>query len=205
MKASIPRNQADPRPGDSNGTPNGDFDGAEIRALRKARSLSLTQLAERCELSVGYISQIERNRSTPSVRVLSRLAQALGVTVGWFFRGGSDGPADENDIVVRRGNRRCMHFREGFVDYLLSPGLDGKLELVLSHFPPGATTGEAYNHRGEEAGYVLRGRLEIRVGERRFELEAGDSFTFSSTEPHGYRNLAAEETVVIYAITPPTY
>ena len=52
---------------------------------------------------------------------------------------------------------------------------------------------------------MLQGRLEITVGTRRFELEAGDSFAFASSEPHGYRNLDDGETVVVYAITPPSY
>jgi transcriptional regulator with XRE-family HTH domain len=182
-----------------------EFDGQEVRALRKARRFSLAVLAERSGLSVGYLSQVERNQSTPSVKALSAIARALDVTVGWFFSGGNAGPREEKGLVVRRDNRRRIIFRDGFVDYLLSPGLDRALELLISHFKPGATTGEPYTHRGEEAGLVLKGRLEITVGDRRVVLEEGDSFTFASTEPHGYRNLDAGETVVVYAITPPSY
>jgi transcriptional regulator with XRE-family HTH domain len=181
------------------------FDGAEVRGLRKARQMPLAELARLTGLSVGYLSQVERNRSTPSVKALSAVANALGVTVGWFFSGGGAGPREEKGIVVRRDNRRRIIFREGFVDYLLSPGLDCAIELLISHFKPGATTGEPYSHRGEEAGLVLKGRLEVTVGERSFVLEEGDSFDFQSNEPHGYRNLADGETVVVYAITPPSY
>lgn len=182
-----------------------EFDGNEVRALRKVREMSLVTLAERCGLSVGYLSQIERNLSTPSVKALSVIAQSLGVTVSWFFSGGAAGPSNEKGVVVRSSNRRRLDFRDGFVDYLLSPTLEGSLELILSHFTPGATTGEPYSHRGEEAGLVLKGRLEVTVGERRFVLEAGDSFTFASTEPHSYCNLDDGETVVVYAVTPPSY
>ncbi|MCB1749611.1 MAG: cupin domain-containing protein [Gammaproteobacteria bacterium] len=182
-----------------------EFDGHEVRALRKARRFSLAVLAARTGLSVGYLSQVERNQSTPSVKALSAIARALDVTVGWFFSGGAAGPGEEKGLVVRRDNRRRIIFRDGFVDYLLSPGLDGALELLISHFKPGATTGEPYTHRGEEAGLVLKGRLEITVGERCVVLEEGDSFTFASTEPHGYRNLDDGETIVVYAITPPSY
>ncbi|MEQ8164644.1 MAG: XRE family transcriptional regulator, partial [Alphaproteobacteria bacterium] len=139
------------------------FDGAEVRGLRKARQMPLTELARLTGLSVGYLSQVERNRSTPSVKALSAIAHALGVTVGWFFSGGGAGPREEKGIVVRHDNRRRIIFREGFVDYLLSPGLDGAIELLISHFKPGATTGEPYTHRGEEAGLVLKGRLEVTV------------------------------------------
>lgn len=203
--ATTPRRQPDPHATPAPGDAVSRFDGAEIRALRKARQLGLTALAERTGLSVGYLSQIERNLATPSVKALTAIAAALGVTVGWFFSGGHAGPQDERGVIVRRDNRRRMIFRDDFVDYLLSPGLEGAIELLISHFKPGATTGEPYTHRGEEAGLVLQGRLEITVGSRRFVLEAGDSFAFASSEPHGYRNLDDGETVVVYAITPPSY
>ena len=181
------------------------FDGSEIRTLRKVRGMSLTEFSEKVNLSIGYLSQIERNVSIPSVKALTAIARALDVTVSWFFSGGRAGPSHEKGFVVRRGNRRRIMFRDGFVDYLLSPSLDGTLELVLSHFKSGASTGRPYTHRGEEGGMVLQGRLEITVGERRFIIEEGDSFTFPSTEPHAYSNIYDGETIVMYALTPPTY
>lgn len=186
-------------------TGTGELDGSEVRALRKARGLSLNALAGETGLSVGYLSQIERGISCPSLKALGAIARALGITVGWFFSGGNSGPVAEKGFVVRKQNRRRIMFREGFVDYLLSPNLEGKLEFILSHFSPGASTGEKYTHRGEEGGLVLEGRLEITIGEQSFILEAGDSFNFDSTEPHRYRNVHDGETVVVYGITPPTY
>ncbi|MBI4693700.1 MAG: cupin domain-containing protein [Gammaproteobacteria bacterium] len=183
----------------------GELDGAEIRALRKARSMSLVELARRADLSIGYISQIERNCSTPSVKALGAIARALGVTIGWFFSAGSAGPGDEKGIVLRKQHRRRIGFRDGFVDYLLSPDLEGEIEMLLTHFSVGASTGEPYTHRGEESGLVLKGRLEITVGDRTFVLEEGDSFRFSSTEPHRYRNAYDGETILVAALTPPSY
>jgi transcriptional regulator with XRE-family HTH domain len=183
----------------------GEFSGAEVRALRKARSLSLASLSERTDLSISYLSQIERDISTPSVKALSAIARALGVTVGWFFGGGHSGPPEERGIVVRRDNRRRMVFPEGYVDYLLSPNLEGSLEFILTHFRAGASTGDPYTHRGEEGGMVLKGRLEVTVGDEVFVLDEGDSFCFQSTKPHRYRNAFDGETIVMYAVTPPTY
>jgi transcriptional regulator with XRE-family HTH domain len=186
-------------------TAQGEFDGREVRALRKARALSLVELGALTALSVSYLSQVERNLSTPSPKALGVIARALGVTVGWFFGGGGAAAPEDRGVVVRRSNRRQIIFREGFTDYLLSPTLEGSLELVLTHFEHDADTGEAYTHRGEEGGLVLSGRLEITVGARVFVLEAGDSFSFPSTEPHRYRNLHEGETVVVFAVSPPTY
>jgi quercetin dioxygenase-like cupin family protein len=78
--------------------------------------------------------------------------------------------------------------------------------LLSCRFPPGASSGEEpYSHSGEEAGVVIRGRLELWVDGRTVTLEAGDSFGFKSVLPHRYRNPGPDEAEVIWAITPPSY
>ncbi|HEV7252780.1 MAG TPA: XRE family transcriptional regulator [Mesorhizobium sp.] len=183
-----------------------DFLGSEVRDLRKARSLTLAQLSTVTDLSVGYLSEVERGRATPSVAALHRIARGLGVSIGWFFRNDDPERLEERDVVVRAGRRRKLSFESGITDELLSPNLRGSIELLLSRFPPGSTSGaEPYSHRGEEAGVVIRGAIELWVGERRFLLHEGDSFAFASATPHRYRNPGQEEAVVIWSITPPTY
>jgi transcriptional regulator with XRE-family HTH domain len=183
------------------------FSGAEVRSLRKARNITLTELSKESGLSVGYLSQIERNVSTPSVKALTDLSRALGVTVSWFFNDGHQGPKEEQDFVVRKANRRKLGYGDlGGTDYLLTPNLDGQLELLLTKLQPGGSCGdEPYTHRGEEAGLILSGRLEMWVGDRHFTLDEGDSFNFASTTPHRYRNACDRETVIVWAITPPSY
>jgi len=183
------------------------FSGEEVRSLRKARNITLIELSKASGLSVGYLSQIERNVSTPSVKALTDLSRALGVTVSWFFKDGHQGPEDEQGFIVRKANRRKLGYGDLVgADYLLTPNLDGQLELLLSKIKPGGSSGdEPYVHRGEEAGLILSGRLEMWVGERHFILEEGDSFNFASTTPHRYRNACDRETVIVWAITPPSY
>lgn len=179
--------------------------GREIRGLRKARGFTLAVLAGKTGLSVGYLSLLERDRSTPSINALHAISRALGVTISWFFDAGEI-PPGERDFVVRRPRRRRLDFSAGIVDELLSPSLEGALELLASRFRPGASSGEApYTHDGEEAGVVIRGKLELWVDGKVFLLEAGDSFGFPSTRKHRYRNPGTEETEVIWAITPPSY
>jgi transcriptional regulator with XRE-family HTH domain len=179
--------------------------GREIRGLRKARDYTLAVLAAKTGLSVGYLSLLERDRSTPSINALHAISRALGVTISWFFDVGEI-PAGERDYVVRRGRRRRLDFSAGIVDELLSPTLTGALELLASRFPPGTSSGAApYTHAGEEAGVVIRGKLELWVDGKVFLLEAGDSFGFPSTLAHRYRNPDTEEAEVIWAITPPSY
>lgn len=179
--------------------------GGEIRALRKARGYTLAVLAQKCDLSVGYLSLLERDMSTPSINTLHAISRALGVTISWFFDAGA-APAEERDFVVRRNRRRRLDYSAGIVDELLSPSLAGQLELLASRFPPGSSSGEApYTHAGEEAGVVIRGSLELWIDGRIFTLEAGDSFGFPSHLPHRYRNPGTDEAEVIWAITPPSY
>ena len=179
--------------------------GREVRSLRKARGLTLSDVAEASGLSIGYLSLLERDRATPSINALHAISRALGVTVSWFFEAGAV-PDAERNLVVRRTRRRRLDFSAGIVDELLSPSLAGALELLASRFPPGASSGEEpYTHAGEEAGVVIRGRLELWVDGKSFLLEAGDSFGFPSSLPHRYRNPGTEEAEVIWAITPPSY
>ncbi|MBI2767999.1 MAG: cupin domain-containing protein [Burkholderiales bacterium] len=181
--------------------------GAEVRSLRKAKNLSLQELAARCGKSVGFLSQVERGLSKPTVSVLHDLATALKVHINWFFpqTEGGGNPAD-GGIVVRKANRRRLSFGSGISDYLLSPNLNGPLELLWSEMAPQADSGEkAYQHVGDEAGVIINGSLELWVGEQFFVLDAGDSFSFPSSTPHRYRNPGNTITEVAWVVTPPSY
>jgi transcriptional regulator with XRE-family HTH domain len=180
--------------------------GTEIRALRKTRRVSLEQLAQRTGKSVGYLSQVERGLSHPTIDVLKAISSGLGVHIGWFFPNGT--PADPSDrgVVVREAARRRLSFGGGITDFLLSPNLGGALEFMFCEFEPGATSGrDTITHEGEEAGLVLCGTLELWVGKDHFILEAGDSFTYQSGRPHRYANSGSCITRVVWVVTPPSY
>jgi len=179
--------------------------GERIRGLRKRRRMTLGALAAASDLSVGYISQIERNLASPSVPALVRLAQSLGVTVQWFFSGPAAAPAEERDYVVRAGNRLKLHYEQGLTDELLTPKLSSQVEMILCRIPPGGASTQSYSHDGDEVGFVLEGALEIWIGPRHFLLHKGDCCSFSSREPHRYANPGAVDTVVIWAISPPAF
>ena len=93
--------------------------GEEIRSLRRARRMTLTELAALTGRSVGYLSQLERGRSEASVGVLQHIAQALGVQVGWFFPADASADPAERSVVVRKANRRRLNFASGITEYLL--------------------------------------------------------------------------------------
>lgn len=180
--------------------------GREIRSLRKVRGMSLEELGGLTDKSVGYLSQIERGLSHPSISALQAISSALGVQIGWFFPQGEAGDPTDRGVVVRHTTRRRLSFESGVTDYLLSPNLSGALELLLSEFAPGASNGDApYTHAGEEAGLVLSGTLELWVDDDHFLLSPGDSFSFRSTKPHRYLNPGNEITRVVWVVTPPSY
>lgn len=180
--------------------------GRRIRDLRKAKRLTLQQLARQASLSAGYLSQIERDLATPSIKALHDVAGVLGVNIGWFFPVRRGGDGREAAVVVRQGDRRSLRFGSGIRDELLCPDLAGRLELLACHFAPGSSSGEeAYAHDGEEAGVVVEGQLDLWLEDELFRLKRGDSFHFDSRRPHRYRNPGSTDTLVIWAITPPSY
>ena len=179
--------------------------GAQLRELRLLKNLTLKEVSEQAGISVGYLSQLERNHSRLPIGVLKKISDVLGVHMNWFFQQSSGGDASERDIVVRAGNRRSLSFTGlGITEELLSPNLSGPLELLISTIAPGADS-EDYSHDGAEAGLVLSGTLELWVSGRHFTLHEGDSFSFKSTEVHRCANPGALATRVLWVITPPHY
>jgi transcriptional regulator with XRE-family HTH domain len=181
--------------------------GDEIRHMRKAKGLTLSGLSRKTDLSIGYLSQVERGVSNLSIKALKQVSDALGVQIAGLFQQMEPVPANEQGIVVRANRRRRMSFSGlGITDDLLSPSLSGQLEMLLCTLAPGSSSGEEpYTHKGEEAGFILSGSLELWIGKRHFVLKQGDTFTFKSTEPHRYRNPGPVDTGVVWVITPPTY
>ncbi|MFQ1062216.1 cupin domain-containing protein [Bordetella trematum] len=179
--------------------------GEEIKNLRRARGYSLQMLSDRCGKSIGYLSQLERGLTTPTIGAMQEIARALDVQISWFFPKGKPEDPTDSGIVVRYEQRRRLSFDSGAADYLLSPSLSGQLELLVCILEPGSDSGQAYCHRGEEAGVVIQGSLELWVEDKHFLLQPGDSFAFLSTQPHRYRNPGLVPTEVVWAITPPTY
>lgn len=195
-------------PKDSDAADNAVTLGAEIRELRKARGLTLEDMAAKIGRSVGYVSQVERGLSPVTIPNLKSIAETLGVGINWFFR--NDGTAqssDEQGLIVRRENRGRLDFPgTGVTEELLSPNLNGLFEMILGRFQPGAETGDAkYAQTGEEGGMVLTGELELIIDGVSHHLRAGDSFTFPLSAPHKSRNPTDQETTVLWVVAPPTY
>ncbi|MEM7545257.1 MAG: XRE family transcriptional regulator [Pseudomonadota bacterium] len=178
--------------------------GPDLRALRKSRGVTLTELAGATGRSVGWLSQVERGLSTPTIDDLRLLADLLSAPVSLFF-GDPEAPAEERGHVVRLNAGRSLGAPEGgLTETLLSPDLGGAFEILRSVFDPGAELSGFQQRPTEEAGYLVSGQLDLWIGRKQFRLNPGDSFRFRG-EPYRWRNPGTTACVVIWVIAPPVY
>ena len=177
--------------------------GADIRALRLSRGLTLVDLAEALDRSVGWLSQVERELSEPSLADIRRIAEMFGLPVSFFL---SDSPdTAEAAYVVRAASRRVMSDdSKGLVESLLSPDLGGAFEIVHSVFEAGARCPQPFVRPTEEAGYVIEGSLTLMIDDETFVLNRGDSFRFAG-ERVSWVNEGDVPAVLIWVIAPPVY
>ena len=177
--------------------------GAEIRALRRSRSWTLSDLAEQLDRSVGWLSQVERGQSEPALADIRGVAALFDLPVSFFFSQSPD--TAEAAYVVRGDSRRTMSDEgKGLVESLLSPDLGGAFEIVHSVFEAGARCPEPFVRPTEEAGYVIEGSLTLIIDGERFILKQGDSFRFAG-ETISWVNEGEVPAVLIWVIAPPVY
>jgi transcriptional regulator with XRE-family HTH domain len=178
--------------------------GADLRALRKARGLTLQDLSETLNRSVGWLSQVERDLSDPSITDLRQIAKALGVSVSMLFRHAA-APAHEAGFIVRKGARRPIGSSvAGLVEELLSPDLTDDFEVVHSTFQPHSWIKDPVIRPTQEVGYLISGSLEIEINTTTHTLNPGDSFRVRG-EPFRWSNPNPDPAVAIWVIAPPVY
>lgn len=176
--------------------------GSEIRKLRKSKRMSIRQLADKSGLSTGLISQVERNKVVPSINAMLKIVDALDVTMGYFFDKEKDLSA-----IVRKDERYTIATNdESRIYELLTPIHDRKIQFMLITLKGGAKTkGNAISHEGEECGYVIKGSMVVVIEGKRYILHEGDSIYFDSSKPHIYESYNNEESISIWAMTPPSW
>lgn len=178
--------------------------GADLRALRKSRGLTLTDMADGLGRSVGWLSQVERDLSEPSISDLRQMAGLLGVPMSMLFRHEA-ALAHEAGYVVRQGTRRPMgSHTEGLVEELLSPDLTDDFEMVHSTFEPLSEAEDPVTRPTQEVGYLISGRLDLEIADQVFRIGPGDSFRIRG-EAFRWMNPYDEPAVAVWVIAPPVY
>ena len=177
--------------------------GADLRALRKARNLTLVAMTDALGKSVGWLSQVERDLSEPSIDDLRALARMLDVSVSSLFR--VVAAVGEEGFVVRKAARRPIGSRDaGLVEELLSPDLTDDFEVVHATFEAGAVMMDAICRPTQELGYIASGQLDLWIEDSSFHLTPGDSFRIRG-QHYRWANPHNEPCTVIWVIAPPVY
>lgn len=185
--------------------------GAEVRELRRARQMTLTELAKESGVSVSHLSAIERGTASPTLGKISKIAAGLDVPEEWFFsRREGAGPL-ERTYVVRQGNRRNLNLLygesvsvSGYSDALLSSSLGGAFNMGMSEYPPHSeqVADEIYSREGEQHGLVLEGELVLTLEDEVITVRAGDSFSFPGRIVHRARNMSDKPARLIWVNSP---
>jgi transcriptional regulator with XRE-family HTH domain len=177
----------------------------KLKRARRLNKKTLKEVATQAGCSESMISKIERGRVTPSLKLLTKLTDVLGITVASLFRDEADLTVftyqDGERPVVKLGSAR----HPGGVTYLerLIPSAEGRLLNAGLHVvPPGGGSDGALSHPGDEVGFVISGFIELTVDGRTFLIGAGSSFFFSSTLPHSYRNIGTETARIVWVNSP---
>jgi transcriptional regulator with XRE-family HTH domain len=174
--------------------------GSTIRKLRLEKGMSIKELTEATKLSSSLISQIERGLTTPSIPTLVKISQAIQVPLVSFFLGIQGNP------VIKKAERKTLFLPSSGVTFqVLSSKESAKVEMLLIEIEGADSNYELVSYPGEKVGYVIRGHMEILVGESTYYLEEGDSIHFQNTIPHRFKSADGEKTVSIWAITPPSF
>lgn len=173
--------------------------GERIRERRKELGLGLQALAKQTGLTASFLSLVERNRTSPSLGSLIKIAEALDVPFFYFTRTNGQNP------VVRRKERTLITFpQENLTSELLVPHLRGRLEVFLSRGRPGTgNIARVPPHEAEECVYVLEGSIRVVLHDGEYTLAAGDSITFHLSTLREFHVVGRKQAVWLTAITPP--
>jgi transcriptional regulator with XRE-family HTH domain len=178
--------------------------GAQLRAERVSRQLTLQQVAGAAGLTKGFLSQLERGESSVSIASLLGLCSVLGIDIATLVQRAA--PAAAASPVVRRSERKRMYLGgAGVVDYLLSPLTERRFEVFETHLEPLGSPGRELYSIDAEAGFVsvVKGNLDMvfEGGSRR--LNAGDTLTYTPREPHTFVNPSASRRAVVLFVNIP--
>ncbi|RYE10969.1 MAG: cupin domain-containing protein [Hyphomicrobiales bacterium] len=173
--------------------------GVRLRARRKAIGKTMQQVADEASLTIGFISQIERGISTPSLASLYNVAKALDASVDMFV---SQAPKRSHPVATHKGKRPTFKVdgTSRYYEFLERGFADAKLNACLSHVPPGHAS-EMMSHEGEDFVYLVAGTMLYEVDGIPYELTAGDTLHFDSRKPHRGTNTGSDTAIELWVGT----
>jgi transcriptional regulator with XRE-family HTH domain len=176
--------------------------GKKIRRLRIQNSLTQEELAERCELTKGFISQVERDLTSPSIATLIDILEGLGTNLRDFFNEIEDEKIvfTKDDIFVTENEDLKYTLK-----WIIPNAQKNMMEPILVELEPGGKTKEDSPHQGEEFGYVLKGSIYVHIGREKYKVKKGESFYYKANFNHYISNAGKSKASVIWVSTPPSF
>lgn len=176
--------------------------GEKIKRMRLHRGLTQEELAARTELSKGFISQLERDLTSPSIATLMDIVEALGSDIASFFNEAAPEKIvyGVEDVFVKEDAEQGSE-----ISWLITNAQKNALEPILVTLAPSGHSGEDDPHEGEEFGYVLSGAVTLEIGEKRHKVRKGESFYFRPTSPHRLLNTGKKPARILWVSTPPSF
>ena len=177
--------------------------GDKLRRMRIRRGLTQGELADRCELSKSFISQVERDLASPSIATLTDMLECLGSSLTEFF---AERPEEKTvftpqDMFEKTDEERL----KGTITWLVPDAQKNQMEPILVEIGPGGESSPLPPGEGEEFGYVLSGSIWLCVGEKKTKVRAGSSFCLHPRERHQLRNAGRGTARVLWIATPPSF
>ncbi len=174
--------------------------GDKIRNLRLKNNLTQSELGNRCDLTKGFISQLEADLTSPSLSTLEDILHSLGTNFQEFF---SD--EKQEKIVYKKEDVIVKDFGALRVFWLVSDAQKNELEPVIVELDSGMQTEEEAPHEGEEFGYVLQGTVTLVLNERQYKIKKGESFYFQAKTPHFIKNAGSTPVKLLWISSPPYF
>ncbi len=177
--------------------------GEKLRDLRTQRNLTQEELADRCELTKGFISQVERDLASPSIATLVDMLECLGSNLQSFFA-----DASKEKVVFAASElfeKPDDEEKHGKITWLIPTAQKNSMEPILLELDEGGQTSVLPPHEGEEFGYVLAGRITLCTGKWEYAVKTGGSFCLHPTATHFLRNSGKTKAKVLWVSTPPSF
>jgi transcriptional regulator with XRE-family HTH domain len=174
--------------------------GTKLRQLRQTNGLTLEELASRSELTKGFLSQVERNLTSPSISTLEDILEALGTNLSQFFS-----QPEEEQIVFGPQDYFVDEQPERTIEWIVPNAQKNEMEPIRLTLPAKSSSQEMTSHTGEEFGYVLKGAIVLIAGGRHLKVKAGETFYLSGTVSHTIYNPGPHAAQLLWVTTPPMF
>ena len=174
--------------------------GKKLKELRLQNDLTLGDLASRSELTKGFLSQVERNLTAPSIATMEDILEALGTNLSEFFR-----EEEEKQIVFSTQDFFEDKQDDYTIEWVIPNAQKNEMEPILLTLAPHKKSQEMLAHHGEEFGYVLKGTVTLILGNKKYKLKAQETFYLDGTKSHYLYNHGSSEAKVLWVTTPPMF